>query len=163
MVILAIDSGFEKTGYALFRTEKNCQNGGKYIASGLIRTHKSKCIEKRIEEIFCDLKRLIEEFNPKVIILEQLFFFKNQKTAIKVSQTQGAVMLLAAQQNIRLEFLTPLQIKQVVTGYGLSDKTSVHKMIALLLKEDIEMEDDDQSDAIACALAYCCLNRNKVK
>ena len=54
--------------------------------------------------------------------LNNFYFFKNQKTFIRVAQAQGIVMLLAAQNNIKVEFLTPLQIKQIVTGYGQADK-----------------------------------------
>ena len=69
-------------------------------------------------------------------------------------------MLLASQNMIAIEFLTPLQIKQVITGYGLADKIAVRKMIELTLKINKKIKEDDEIDAIACGLAYCYLNKS---
>lgn len=162
MIVLAIDSGIEKTGYAIFEKKKNGNTDFKYITSGLIQTSKTKATEQRLLEIYQELSKLIETFNPQIIVVEQLFFFKNQKTAIKVAQSQGVVMLLAAKKKIKAEFLTPLQIKSIVTGYGQSDKESVQKMLKITLKLDKELEQDDQADAIACGLAYCYLNQKLI-
>lgn len=155
MIILAIDSGIEKTGYAIFKDSK-------YITSGLIKTSKLTKKQKRLEDIYLKTQAIIKKYRPKIIILEQLFFFKNQKTAIGVSQTQGALLLLAAQHNINIEFLTPLQIKQIITGYGQADKKSVQKMVNLILKlpHGKVLKQDDEADAVACGLAYCYLHKN---
>ncbi len=163
MIILSIDSGLEKTGYCLFEINPRIKDNFKYLDSGIVKTSPSSKIEKRIEQIYSGLLKIVIRYKPKKIIIEQLFFFKNQKTVICVSQTQGAVMLLASQKKIDIDFLTPLQIKQTVTGYGNADKKSIKKMICLLLPDKIKIADDDQSDAIACGLAYCYLHRNTIK
>lgn len=149
MIILSIDSGVEKTGYAIFKEKK-------YLTSGLIKTSKTKKIEERIYEIYLSLEKIIKKYHPEKIILERLFFFKNQKTAILVSQAQGVCLLLAAKNKIDIEYLTPLQIKQIITGYGQSDKKSIQKMIKL--EQNIDVKQDDVADAIACGLAYCLLH-----
>ena len=145
MTILSIDSGIERTGYAIFK-DKN------YVISALIKTSKDKSTEIRLEEIYSKLKEVFDKYKPGVIVLEQLFFFKNQKTFIRVAQAQGVVLLLAAQNKIKVEFLTPLQIKQIITGYGQADKKSVQKMIKLTTEIDIKQ--DDEADAVACGMAY---------
>jgi len=157
MIILSIDSGLEKTGYSIFKKTNKDRN---FITSGLIKTHKNIKIEKRIRIIYNRLNDVIKEFQPEIIIIERLFFFKNQKTVISVSQTQGAIMLLAAQNNISVEFLSPLQIKQAITGYGLADKTAVRKMVEFSVKISKKIKEDDEIDAIACGLAYCYLHQN---
>jgi len=149
MIILAIDSGIEKTGYAIFKNKK-------YVTSALIKTSKTKSTEVRLDEIYIVLKKVILKYKPEIIILEQLLFFKNQKTFIKVAQAQGIALLLAAQSKIKVEFLTPLQIKQVVTGYGQADKKSIQKMLKIELGIDIKQ--DDEADAVACGYAYQILN-----
>jgi len=149
MSILSIDSGIERTGYAIFKNKK-------YVASALIKTSKSLPTEKRLIEIYERLKEVMKKYKPDVMVLEQLLFFKNQKTFIRVAQAQGIVMLLAAQNKIKVEFLTPLQIKQIITGYGQADKKSVQKMIKLTTEIDINQ--DDESDAVACGLAYIYLH-----
>lgn len=158
MKLLAIDPGFEKVGYSVFET-KTKESPFKYITSGLIKTSKTLEHGKRLEHIFNELKLIIDTNDIETVAMEQLFFFKNAKTVINVAQAQGVIELLAATNNISLTYLTPLQIKEIITGYGKADKQAVRKMIDLTLKQDIKIEDDDQSDAIACGLAYCFLNR----
>ena len=151
MIILSIDSGIEKTGYAIFRNKK-------YVISALIKTSKNNSTEIRLEEIYLQLKKVFKKYKPEILVVEQLFFFKNQKTFIRVAQAQGVALLLAAQNKIKVEFLTPLQIKQTVTGYGKSDKKSIQKMLKLELQIDIKH--DDESDAVACGLAYILIRPN---
>ncbi len=160
MRILSIDSGLERTGYAIFEKSTKFKEGYKYIFSSLILTNRSDTREKRLQDIYDELNLVIEKYSPKLIILEQLFFLKNQKTVIVVAQAQGAVLLLASQKNLPVHFFTPLEIKQIVTGYGSSDKKSVRKMLALTLHLDDELNQDDVADAIASGLAYCYQNQN---
>ena len=145
MIILSIDSGIERTGYAIFKDKK-------YVTSALIKTSKNLKTEIRLREIYLKLVEIMKQFKPDAMVLEQLLFFKNQKTFIRVAQAQGIVMLIAAQNKIKVEFLTPLQIKQIVTGYGQADKLAVQKMIKLTTNIDIKQ--DDEADAVACGLAY---------
>jgi crossover junction endodeoxyribonuclease RuvC len=145
MTILSIDSGIERTGYAIFKDKK-------YVTSALVKTAKSLSTEVRLDEIYSNLEKVFKKYKPDIMVLEQLLFFKNQKTFIRVAQAQGVAMLLAAQNKIKVEFLTPLQIKQIVTGYGQADKKSIQKMIRLTT--EIEITQDDEADAVACGLAY---------
>src|SRR3989339_7801 len=149
MTILSIDSGIERTGYAIFKDKK-------YVTSALIKTSKNLTTELRLIEIYNKLKEIMKKYKPHIMVLEQLLFFKNQKTFIRVAQAQGIVMLLAAQNKIKVEFLTPLQIKQIITGYGQADKKSVQKMIKLTT--GIVLTQDDEADAVACGLAYTYLH-----
>lgn len=160
MVILAIDSGFERTGWAILQ---KTVSGIKYQVSGIIKTSSKHSMAKRVEEIFIKLEQIIKKEKPTAIAMEQIFLFKNQKTVIPVAQAQGISLLLAAQHNLDLELLTPLQIKQIVTGYGHSDKIAVKKMVSLTLpKLDLNGMIDDEIDAIACGLAYCYLNKKLI-
>lgn len=163
MKILSIDSGIEKTGYAIFTKEKSNTGDPRLVTSGLIKTDKKLSVAKRLQFIFNEFETIIQKHKPDLVVIEQLFFFHNQKTAIQVSQSQGTVLLLCAQHNLEAEFLTPLQIKQIVTGYGQSDKKAIQKMLKLTLNLSIPPGKDDEADAIACGLAYCYLNRNLVK
>ena len=158
MIILSIDPGFDKVGYALF--QKGPRRELTFLTSGLIKTHKSLSHEKRLLSVYEELGRITETHKPDLMVMEQLFFTKNQTTVMKVSQAQGVMLLLAAQRSIPVTMLTPLQIKQIITGYGSSDKKSVHKMLNLLMRTEISVQDDDESDAIACGLAYCYLNQS---
>lgn len=162
MLVLAIDPGIEKVGYAYFKKTLNGSISYQYLSSGLIRTSKTDHHQKRLYYLFNQLKTLVMKQKPDLIVFEQLFFFKNAKTVISVSQAQGVIYLLAAKENIPTKLLTPLQIKQIITGNGNADKKSVQKMLSLILKQNIDFKEDDQSDAVACGLAYCYLNEKIV-
>jgi crossover junction endodeoxyribonuclease RuvC len=152
MIILATDSGLEKTGYALFTGK---ERDFSLIDCGLIVTKRQHLLEKRLMAIYNQLEMIIKKHSPNLILLEKLFFNTNQKTQVTIAQTQGVLLFLAARYNIKVEFLTPLMIKQTVTGYGRADKLQVRKMVKLLLHKEKLPKSDDVIDAIACGIAYC--------
>ncbi len=158
MKLISIDPGFDKVGYAIFDKTGNGNSDFIYITSDLIKTSPKSKHEVRLKKVYEELEKVIERYQPKVMVIEQLFMFKNQKTVIKVAQAIGVIELVASLYDLQIERLTPLQIKQMVTGYGNADKKSVQKMIELTLSDKIQIKDDDQADAIACGLAYCYTN-----
>lgn len=156
MNILSIDPGIQRLGYAVFRKHNSDFS---YIKSGLITTKSKTNPSVRLKIVYNNILSVIKKNKIQHIVLEQLFFFKNQKSIIQVAQVQGIIMLLASQYNITLSYLTPLQIKEIVTGYGSSDKQSVQKMIQLTLHLKNNIIQDDQADAVACGLAFCYLKK----
>lgn len=152
MIILATDSGLERTGYALFNKKDNDFTLTDY---GIILTKRDFSLEKRLMTIYDQLESIIKNYRPNLMVIEKIFFNINQKTVISVAQAQGVLLILAAKYNINVEFLTPLMIKQTVTGYGRADKLQVRKMVKLLLNKENLPKSDDVIDAIACGLAYC--------
>ncbi len=156
MKIISIDPGYDKTGYAVF--ESDHPSNIDFIASGLIKTSKTDDLMTRLQEISTKLSDIIDQYTVDTMVMEQLFFFKNAKTVIAVAQAQGSVIALASAKGLTFSFLTPLQIKQIVTGNGHADKKSVWKMLKLQLGDKLVVADDDESDAIACGYAYCLVN-----
>lgn len=150
MKILGIDPGFDKLGYAFLELEGRKI---KKVASGLIKTNPNLFLHERIKEIFNRLEKLFREKRPAIVVMEDLFLFKNKKTVINVAQIQGLILLLASQNEANIMILSPLQIKKAITGYGKADKKSVEKMLYLTLPLEKRKREDDETDAIACALA----------
>ncbi len=128
----------------------------------MVKTSKTQTIDLRLKIIVDVLKEIIKNEKINTMVMEQLFFFKNAKTVIGVAQAQGAVIALAAEHELSFHFLTPLQIKQIVTGDGAADKTSVWKMLKLQLGSQLTVADDDESDAIAAGYAWCLTANSKV-
>jgi len=153
MNILSIDPGVERTGFAIF--ELTGPRVFRFVDCGLIKTGKNTPLQERIQSIYNSLLQIIKCHRPERLIMERLFFASNQKTAIMVAQAQGAMLLLAAQQSMPVTFLTPLQIKEIVTGDGQADKKTVQKMLALELLKGKKIVQDDTADAVACGFAYC--------
>ncbi len=152
MNIIAFDSGLERTGWAIFSIDSKEYTLLKY---GCIFTDRKKSTHERIYDLTKEVNTLLNSYKPEHFVFEQLFFLVNKKTAIQVAQAQGAVLSLAGKTGSHVTFLTPTHIKQSLTGYGLSDKKNIQKMVQLLLHLDPLPTPDDTVDAIACGLTYC--------
>lgn len=150
MKILGIDPGLGRCGWAIITREKN-----KYqmIEYGCIETSSKLSDSERLVFLKQELDRIIVKFKPDVAVVEQLFFFKNQKTIIQVGQARGIILLAIAEKSITLQELTPLQVKMSLTGYGKADKSQIQKMVKVILKLEIIPKPDDAADALAIALA----------
>ncbi len=157
MRILSIDPGYDKLGYAVFDYTQGVSP--KLVTSGLVKTTRVDTLQDRINFVCKEVMSIAMSYKVESAVVEQLFFFKNAKTVIAVAQTQGALIQSLSSMNIPMSFLTPLQIKQAVTGDGRADKASVWKMLQLQLGANLKVSDDDESDAIACGLAYCSIRK----
>ncbi len=101
-----------------------------------------------------DLIQLIEQFNPNILAVEALFFFKNAKTAMSVAQARGVILEASAACSVPVVEYTPMQAKVQITGYGKADKRLVQEMIASLLNLPQIIKPDDASDALALAVCH---------
>lgn len=153
MIILGIDPGTERTGYGVIMKDKGRLMS---IEHGCITTPKNTENFKRISSISVRIKEIIEKHQPNQIAIEQLFFFKNSKTVISVSEARGAILLTAAQLGIPIKEYTPLQIKQAITGYGRAEKIQIQRMVTSILNLAAIPRPDDAADALAVAI--CCAN-----
>jgi crossover junction endodeoxyribonuclease RuvC len=148
MIFLGIDPGLADTGYGVVRKEKNdtyC------VAYGVIKTDKVAEHSERLTQVSRKLEKLIKKYKPAAVAVEELFFFKNAKTAFKVGEARGVVLLTAKKSGTAILELTPLQVKQGVTGYGRAEKIQVQKMIQQILKLKTMPRPDDAADALAVA------------
>lgn len=157
MIILGIDPGTAITGYGFIETEKGTL---KIIDYGCVFTPAKTDNSKRIASIAEKLTALIKKHQPQNIAIEQLFFFKNAKTAISVSEARGAVLLIANQLRLEIHEYTPLQVKQAITGYGKAEKIQIQKMVKVILQLKEMPKPDDAADALAVAI--CCANNIRI-
>lgn len=151
MRILGIDPGTGILGFGVIDV-----NGQKKVLvdAGVIRTPVKQADSDRLATIYSELKEVITDHQPQVMVVEKLFFARNVTTAMSVSQARGVVLLLGKQMNLTLAEFTPLQIKQAVTGYGKADKKQVQEMVRMLLNLKEVPKPDDCADALAAALTY---------
>ncbi|MBI2355993.1 MAG: crossover junction endodeoxyribonuclease RuvC [Candidatus Doudnabacteria bacterium] len=149
MIILGIDPGIGRTGYAFLQ-----KTGVKItlLESGCITTKPGGQEAHRLAEIKKDLGALIRKRKPDALAVESLFFAANTKTAMSVGQAKGVILLAAAESKLKIVELTPLQVKMSATGYGKADKTQVQRMVAKLLNLKKIPKPDDAADA--CAIAW---------
>lgn len=149
--MISLDPGIARTGYAVMLKNEEQITALDY---GCITTKANTNLETRLLVLYKELAKIIKKYQPKTMILEKVFFNHNQTTAITVGQAQGVMLLAAAHANLKIEFVTPLQIKSALTGYGLASKQQVQKMVKTLLNLDKVPKPDDTADALACGLTY---------
>ena len=161
MIILGIDPGIGRTGYAVLeQTGPPAGEAGKEIvlrACGCITTKAGEPAPKRLLEIKQDLEKIISKFKPDAVCIESLFFAANAKTAMTVGQARGVAVVTAAEHKLKIIEVTPLQVKMSTTGYGKADKKQVQTMIVKLLKLKKIPKPDDAADA--CAIAWTGIGR----
>lgn len=151
--IISIDCGTAIVGWAILeRNEGNIV----HIESGAILTSKKDDMSLRLKKIFEELELLIKRYNPQAMAIEDLFYFKNQKTIVSVSQARGVIILAGVLKGLEIYNYTPLQVKSAVTGYGRAEKDQVAFMAGKILKLKVIPKLDDITDAIA--LGICHLN-----
>lgn len=149
-IIIGIDPGYGRIGYGVI--EKSKGQEWKALDYGCIETPVNGVFVDRIAELHNKLLKLIKTHKPTRMAVEDLFFFKNAKTAIKVGQARGVILLTAVENNLAVDEFTPLQVKQAITGYGKAEKTQMQKMVATILGIKEKIKSDDAADALAVAL-----------
>lgn len=151
MKILGIDPGMAIVGYCILNFDgKNI----KLEHSGSIQTTKGHSESQRIVEIYDDMRTIIEKYQPDVCAIEKLFFFRNYTTVMPVAHARGVILLALEQSQIPVYEYTPIEVKQILTGYGRAEKKEVERMVKISLGCDNLPKLDDTVDAIAIAISY---------
>lgn len=151
MIILGIDPGIVHTGYGLIQYEKK---GIALIDYGCITTNKKDTFPLRLEKIHYKLEEIIKKYNPHEVVIEEIFFNKNTRTALAVGKVHGAVALTVSLMGLKLYEYTPLQVKQATVGNGRADKYQVQSMVKILLNLSEIPHPDHSSDALAVAICH---------
>ncbi len=159
MIILGVDPGSVITGYAIIKKNKGQENCLEVIDFGCVITDKFATTGERLKKIHEEIIKLIEKYKPALLSIETLFFFKNLKTVMPVSQTRGVILLAAAQKKVRTCEFTPLQMKMAITGYGRAEKKQVIEMIKKTIdisRFDLKKNNRKKDDAFdALGVAIC--------
>ncbi len=151
MKILGIDPGMAIVGYGLIDYTNDEIS---LCSSGSIQTCKDCKDEERLLDIFNDMCTIVEKYRPDCASIEKLYFFKNQKTIIPVAEARGVILTALQKYNIPIYEYTPIEVKQVLTGYGRATKKEVESMVKLSLNTDTLPKLDDTVDAIAIAICH---------
>lgn len=151
MRILGIDPGTAIVGYSVIDFEK-----GKYkvLDYGCIYTDKDEDMPVRLEKIYDGLDNIIKLWNPSDMAIEELYFFKNQKTIVKVGQARGVITLVGQKNGMNIYSYTPLQVKMGIASYGRAEKKQIQEMVKIILKLDEIPKPDDAADALAIAITH---------
>lgn len=148
-IILGIDPGYGRTGWGVI-----AKQAGEWmpVAWGCIETSVKDPFVDRLVELSNELHKILKKYQPTRVGVEDLFFAKNVKTAMKVGQARGVILFTFIQAGLPVDEFTPLQVKQALTGYGRAEKGQVQKMVEIILKIKKKITPDDAADALAIAI-----------
>ncbi|MBW1766372.1 MAG: crossover junction endodeoxyribonuclease RuvC [Deltaproteobacteria bacterium] len=150
MLVLGVDPGSRVSGYGLVEKKNDqmtCIRAGTISLPGKIPFY------ERIYKIFHSMAGIITHYHPQELAIEDIFFAKNVKSALKLGHARGAVLIAAAQSGIKIFEYTPLEIKKSVVGYGRATKEQVRSMVKIILKLKTQPA-LDASDALATAICH---------
>ncbi len=151
MRVIAVDPGYDRVGIAVLEKD---ENGEHLLFSECFTTDREKDLGERIFSATERIRTLIEEYKPSYFLIEKLFFSKNTKTALAVSEARGSFIYLAHLLNVPVYEFTPNQIKLALTGNGSATKEEMISFIPKILALPEKNYLDDEIDAIAIALTF---------
>lgn len=147
--ILGIDPGSRRTGYGVIDVA-----GSKiaYISSGIIRLPE-KSLPDRLKIIFDGVSEIIQQYHPEHMGIEEVFFAKDPRAALKLGQARGAAIVAGVNAGLPVGEYSARSVKQAVVGTGAADKNQVQMMIKQLLKLS-QSPSEDAADALAVAICH---------
>jgi len=154
MRILGLDPGTATTGWGIIKI-KNKRAKSKDIELvdyGTITTGANGYMPSRLREIYLQTRKLIKKYKPDKVSLESLFFFKNQKTVMTVSQARGVIILACESLKVPVVEYPPLRVKNILCQNGRACKKEVQSKVKKILKLKEVPKPDDAADALAAAL-----------
>jgi len=151
MRIIGVDPGSDCTGYGVI--DSDGRNYG-LIEYAAIRGPKHLSFANRLLVISQKIEEVIERLSPQACAIEDTFFAVNVKSALKLGQARGAVLVAAARAGVEVFEYTPLEIKSALVGYGRAEKHQVQEMVRVLLRMKSVPEPLDASDALAAAICH---------
>ena len=154
MTILGIDPGLQNTGFAVLNVEEKVCEVKRF---GIIKTNSSQAFEIRLKIIYDQIYKILTQYPFKTIALEDIFYSRNVKVALKMSHARGVILLAAANNGIHAAEYSAREIKQAVTGNGNASKHQVQQMIGRILTLPTTPSIFDVTDAMA--VAYCHIQR----
>ncbi len=154
--VLGIDPGLTRCGYAVVDARGHSQATA--ISLGVLTTPRTDPLPQRLAALRTEFTALIAEFRPDVVVVEQVFFQVNVRTAMSVGQASGLALAEAALAGCEVVQYTPNQVKDAVAGWGGADKLQVQKMVQARLGLSAVPKPADAADAAALALCHLAMS-----
>jgi crossover junction endodeoxyribonuclease RuvC len=149
--IFGIDPGSERTGFGCVDSTGSRH---RLIACGALIAPARATFPERLSVIHSGLAALLARHRPDCVAVENIFYARNVRSALKLGHARGVALLAAAEAGIPVVEYSPAEIKRAVVGYGRAEKRQVQQMIMLLLGLDAPPAPYDAADALAVAICH---------
>ncbi len=156
MIIAGVDPGIQNTGIAAIKVVRKQIE---LFGFELIQTQNDTRFEFRLKTISDRVSAFLQQYQPEQLALEEIFYSRNVKVALKMGHARGVTLLAAANFQIPVMEYSPREIKLAVTGNGNASKHQVQQMICRILNISPVLSDYNITDAMA--IAYCHGQRTK--
>lgn len=153
--VMGIDPGSRSCGYGIV---ESAGNGIRYVASGTIVPSSEGAVAERLNDIYAGILGAIDGYGPSAVSIEEMFFAKNAKSAIRLGQSRGVAILAAARRGVPVSEYAPTRVKLALTGKGRAGKDEIQKMLGYMLGVE-GFATADESDALAIAICHVNLSR----
>lgn len=147
------------TGYGVIECDGRFCHTLHYGALKVAPKRQKECCGAVLQEVHALLCRLMDEFSPDAVAVESVFTALNVRTALRLAEVRGVVLLAAAQRGVAVHSYSPREVKASVAGYGQADKRQIQLMVRALLQMTETPEPSDAADALAVALCHLQANR----
>ena len=155
--ILGIDPGSRRTGFGVIDLVGSEEA---YVASGIIRLPEKAPLPERLKIIYAGVSDIIAETQPDLMAVEEVFFAKDPRAALKLGQARGSAIVAAMNADIPVGEYSARTVKQAVVGTGAATKEQVQQMVMYLLKLQATPR-EDAADALAVALCHAQSSRTR--
>jgi crossover junction endodeoxyribonuclease RuvC len=149
--VFGIDPGSERTGYGCIKTD-----GSRHalVGCGAIATSPKAAFPDKLLTIYGALRRLLTEHRPDCVAVENVFYARNVRSALKLGHARGVALLAAVEGGYPVFEYAPAEIKRAVVGYGRAEKHQVGEMVRLMLGLADAPTPHDAADALAVAICH---------
>jgi crossover junction endodeoxyribonuclease RuvC len=142
------------TGYGVVESDGRNSRILHYGALTITAKRRKESSGAALQDVHVLLSRLMEEFHPDAVAVEAVFAALNVRTALRLAEVRGVVLLAAAQHNVAVHSYSPREVKSSVAGYGHADKRQMQEMVRALLTMAEIPEPSHAADALAVALCH---------
>lgn len=142
------------TGYAIIEREGRACRVLRYGALKVAAKRQQSSAGAALHDVHALLCELIAEFKPQVMAVESVFTALNMRTALRLAEVRGVVLLAAEQLGVEVRSYSPREVKACVAGYGHADKKQMQIMVRAQLGMKEVPEPSDAADALAVALCH---------
>ena len=151
MRVFGIDPGSERTGYGCIESSGSRH---RLVICGSLSAPSRATFPEKLHTIHAGLRSLLQRHRPDCVAIEDIFYARNVRSALKLGHARGVALLAASQSSIAVVEYSPAEIKRAVVGYGRAEKTQVQEMIRLLLGLESKPSPHDVADALAVAVCH---------
>ena len=149
------------TGYGIIESDGRLCYMLHYGALKVAPKRQKECCGAVLQDVHSLLCRLMDKFSPDAVAVESVFTALNMRTALRLAEVRGVVLLAAAQRGVAVHSYSPREVKASVAGYGQADKRQMQLMVRALLQMNETPEPSDAADALAVALCHWQAHRSR--